>query len=253
MIELRDVTVRFGGRAALEGVTVAFRAGELCALLGGPGSGKTTLIKVACLLLRPESGAVLVDGADLAAKSERELGRVRARFGVAFQNLGLFDALTVVDNVALPLARRGVAEAEARARAAAALRSVGLAGAEEKRPAQLSGGMKRRAAFARAVVAEPSFSLYDDPFTGLDPVACARIGQLIARLHRARSACTVVAASDPRPLLPLCDRAVLIEAGRVVFDGTPAELQASAAAEVRRYLGSVPPGAAAPGTGEGRA
>lgn len=238
MIELREVTVRFGESRALDGATVAFRTGELTALLGGPGAGKTTLIKAACGLLRPASGSVAVDGTQLGALRESELGRVRARFGVAFQNLGLFDGMDVIANVALPLVRRGVAPAEARTRAESALQKVGLGDAGAKRPAQLSGGMRRRAALARAIVAEPEYRLYDDPFTGLDPVACARIARLVQRMHRARSACTVVAASDPRPLLPICDRAVLLEEGRVVFDGTPDALQASDAREVRHYLGA---------------
>jgi phospholipid/cholesterol/gamma-HCH transport system ATP-binding protein len=194
---------------ALLAVDLRVERGRVTALLGRTGTGKTLLIKIGCGLVRPASGQVLLDGRDLALASERELRPLRLRFGVAFQNLALFDRLTLLQNVAHPLVRRGVPQKEADARAAAQLAAVGLAGSERKLPHQLSGGMRRRAALARALVADPEVCLFDDPFTGLDPVASARIARLIAQAaRRDPPPAVLVASADPAPVASIADSVV---------------------------------------------
>lgn len=235
-IEAQHLTVRFGQHVAVDDVSLRLAPGELVGIVGPATAGKTTLFKSLCLLVRPTSGRVLLEGEDLCALSSEALGRVRARFGFAFQNLGLFDRQTAAANVSFALLRRGVPHEEATARAAEALRSVGLAGADLKLPHELSGGMRRRLALARAMVARPDVALYDDPFVGLDPVACARIAQLIVKSHRAIGGATLVAAGDPSPLFDVADRLVLMVAGRVVVDLPSNEFTPGAHPEIARYL-----------------
>jgi phospholipid/cholesterol/gamma-HCH transport system ATP-binding protein len=237
VLDLSRLSVRFGPVVALDGVSLALRAGELVGLVGGAAAGKSVLLKTACGLVAPASGTVSLLGVDLAQASRERLAAVRRDVGFCFQNLALFESLDAAANVAFGLAHQGVAPPEARKLAVARLKEVGLEAAVDKRPGQLSGGMRRRLALARAMVSRPKVGLYDDPFTGLDPVACARIAVLIRRAHEEVGGLTVVAASDPAPLLAVCDRFVLLEAGRVAFDG-PADAFARAdAAVVRRYLG----------------
>jgi phospholipid/cholesterol/gamma-HCH transport system ATP-binding protein len=238
MIEVRDLTVVLGGRTALNGVSLSARPGELVGIVGPAASGKTVLLKTICLLHRPTRGSVLLDGSDLAVLPRRGLADVRARLGFSFQNLALFDSLDAVGNVQFGLLRRGVPPDEARARATAQLKAVGLEGAETKRPHELSGGMKRRLALARAMVSQPAVALFDDPFVGLDPVACARIARLIAGAHAETGGITLVAAGDPAPLMAVADRLILLLEGRVAVELPAARFAQSAEPAVLQYLGA---------------
>ena len=212
-LELVGVTLR----PALEAASLRLQAGEVTALVGGHGAGKTVLLKIACGLLRPDAGEVFFDNQDLSKLTEASLRPLRLRFGVAFQNLALFDRLTLLDNVAHPLLRRGHAREAAQERARAQLAAVGLAGSEHKLPHELSGGMRRRAALARALVADPEVCLFDDPFTGLDPVASARIARLISQAaRRTPPPAVLVAAADPAPLEGIAQRLIHLDAGRVI-------------------------------------
>lgn len=236
LLEAHELTVRFDSRPALLGARLQVGRGELVGVVGGAGSGKSTLLKALCLLVRPDAGQVLLEGTDLVRVRPEQLQRARERFGFAFQNLGLFDRKDAAANVAFALLRRGVPETEAHERAVAQLKAVGLAAATSKLPHELSGGMRRRLALARAMVARPDVALYDDPFVGLDPVACARIAALILRSHREIGGATVVAAGDPAPLFDVADRIVLLEAGRVIADLPPARFRPEAHPAISRYL-----------------
>jgi phospholipid/cholesterol/gamma-HCH transport system ATP-binding protein len=236
-MSLRGLTVRFGGQVALDGVSLSVARGELVGVVGAAGSGKSVLLKCACLLVRPDAGAVELEGTELTALSRDALAQVRARFGFSFQNLALFDQLDAIGNVTFSLVRRGVPEAEATARATAQLKAVGLEAALAKYPHELSGGMRRRLALARAMVSRPDVGLYDDPFVGLDPVACARIARLIERSHRENGGATIVAAGDPAPLLAVAHRLVLLEEGRLVADLKTADFRPESSPAVARYLG----------------
>jgi phospholipid/cholesterol/gamma-HCH transport system ATP-binding protein len=237
MIEVRELTVVLGGRPAVSDVTLAAKPGELLGIVGAAAAGKTVLLKTMCLLLRPARGSVILDGMDLATLSRQRLADVRARLGFSFQNLALFDSLDAAGNVQFGLLRRGVPPAEARARALAQLKAVGLEGAASKLPHELSGGMKRRLALARALVSRPEVALFDDPFVGLDPVACARIARVIARAHAESGGTTIVAAGDPAPLFAVADRLVLLEGGRVVAELAARQFAESREPAVREYLG----------------
>lgn len=238
MIEAAALTVRFGVREALSSVSLKVAPGELVGIVGAAASGKSVLLKTLCLLVRPASGVVRFDDHDLTAAAPGALAKARARIGFCFQNLALFDQLDAASNVAFALARRGVPSTEARTRAFEQLKQVGLAGAEAKLPHELSGGMKRRLALARAMVSVPMLALYDDPFVGLDPVACARIARLIAASHRSIGGATIVAAGDPSPLFEVADRLILLENGRVVVDLPAREFRPENAEAIARYLGS---------------
>ncbi len=278
MIDAEHLTVQFGERRALDDVSLHVEPGELVGIVGVAASGKTTLLKTLCLLVRPDQGRVRIgagasassmamlrrpsdqtdpsdptdrsdgiagdapDGSaapllDLTTLSARDLAAVRARFGFSFQNLALFDQLTAEENVSFALVRRGMADADARLRARAQLKAVGLESAAEKLPHELSGGMRRRLALARAMVARPEVGLYDDPFVGLDPVACARIARFIAREHREVGGVTLVAAGDPAPLFAVATRLVLLEEGSIAADLPPDEFARAADPAVARYLG----------------
>jgi phospholipid/cholesterol/gamma-HCH transport system ATP-binding protein len=238
MIEARDLTVILAGRTVLDGVRLRVGRGELVGIVGPAASGKSVLLKTLCLLHAPAAGTVLLDGVDLARVSRAELAAARARLGFSFQNLALFDSLTAAGNVEFGLLRRGMPASEAHARALAQLKAVGLEGADAKRPHELSGGMKRRLALARAMVSRPEVAMFDDPFVGLDPVACARIARLISEGHAESGGATIVAAGDPAPLLEVADRFVLLEKGRVAVDLPVSEFTASQQPAIARYLGA---------------
>lgn len=237
MIEGRGLTVSFAGRAALCNVSFRASAGELVGVVGDAASGKTTLLKTLCLLYQPDQGDVFFDDLCLTKASRTQLAQARARLGFSFQNLALFDAIDVTQNVAFALVRRGVAPEEAHTRALEQLKAVGLAAAVTKMPHELSGGMKRRLALARAMVSRPEVGLFDDPFVGLDPVACSRIARLIRRAHDETGGATVVAAGDPQPLLAVAHRLVLLERGEIAADLPAAEFRPDKNAAVARYLG----------------
>lgn len=245
MIRVRSLVVRPGGFEALRGVDLHVARGEIVGLVGPASAGKSTLLKTLCGLHSPASGEAVVDGVDLTRTDRKSLAELRARIGFCFQNLALFDAMDVTRNVAFTLVRRGVPEAEAHERAREQLRAVGLGAAVEKMPHELSGGMKRRLALARAMVSRPAVGLYDDPFVGLDPVACARIANLIAKAHEEAGGATLVAAGDPQPLFAVAHRLVLLDEGRVVVDLPASEFRPETNPAVARYLGRITEEAAA--------
>lgn len=237
LIDARDVTVRFDARAAVSGASLQVRRGELVGVVGASAAGKSVLLKALCGLEAADAGTIMVGGVDVRGCSRSELAALRRRIGFCFQNLALFDRIDVTANVAFALERRGVSVEEARTRAQAQLKAVGLEAACDKQPHELSGGMKRRLALARAMVANPEIALFDDPFVGLDPVACARIARLIAHAHARNGGVTLVAAGDPAPLFAVADRLVLVENGRLVIDQPARDFEQSSHDAVVRYLG----------------
>lgn len=206
------VSVRFGAVEALHDVSVKVEPGERVVVTGQAASGKTTWLKCLAGLQRPTSGKVTWGDDDVAALTVDERRQRQSAFGMVFQSDALFDSLTVLDNVLLPLVKRGVPKEEARARAEEVLRRVGLEAAASKRPEELSGGMKKRAGVARAIVAQPSVLLADDPFAGLDPVTERSIADLLLEVSAGRT--LVAALPDPVESLPL-PRVLRFEAGRL--------------------------------------
>jgi len=237
MIRLAGVTKRFPGREALlRGVDATVERGARWGLIGPGASGKSVLMKILCGLVAADAGSVVVDGQEVSGASEAALGPLRARFGMLFQASALFDFMTVAENVAFPLVRRGgVARTEIDARVAERLRAVGLAGSESKRPAELSGGMKRRAAIARATIARPDIVLYDEPTAGLDPVTTSKIYDLLRADHAETGATVVAVSSDVSALRRFCPRVGMLYQGVLHYDG-PSEGMADAGDPVVRQF-----------------
>ncbi|MBK1834789.1 ABC transporter ATP-binding protein [Roseibacillus ishigakijimensis] len=228
-VSMRKVRQKFGDQEILRGVDLDIYRGETLVLLGGSGGGKSVLMKHICGLLCPVSGTVEVDGETISCKSEREMASVRKKVSMMFQGGALFDSLTVGGNIAFPLREAGVRdEALIAERVEKALEIVRLPGQTDKMPSDLSGGMRKRVALARAVVEMPCLVLYDEPHAGLDPVTADSIDHLIKDLQKKHGMTNVVVTHEMRSVFRIADRVVFMQDGRVYFEGTPAELKASA-------------------------
>ncbi len=239
MIRLAKVGKSFAGRTLplLDGVDLTIASGETWGLIGPGASGKSVVLKLICGLLQPDVGAVTVADLAVSGASEDALMAVRARIGMLFQNNALFDFMTIGDNVAFPLQREGtLPEAEIRQRVAEKLRAVGLVGSEEKFPNQLSGGMRKRAALARAVIARPPILIYDEPTAGLDPVTTSKIYDLL-RAERDQTGATVIAvSSDVDALRQFAPRMGMLYQGKLRYDGSTANIADSDDAVVRQFV-----------------
>ena len=236
-IRIRGLTQKFGSNDVLRGVDLDVFRGETLVILGGSGCGKSVLIKHLPGLLQPTGGSITVDGVEITGLPERKLGPIRKKMGVLFQGGALFDSLTVAGNVAFPLREAGWKdEAQIAARVAEALEIVHLSGEEDKLPPDLSGGMRKRAALARAIAHKPECVLFDEPHTGLDPINADAINHLIKDLQRNHGATNIVITHDLRSVFRIADRAVFLEQGRVHWTGTPAELQETRNPELRAFI-----------------
>ncbi len=237
MIRLCGVTKRFAGAAVLEDVSLTVPTGATLGLIGQGGAGKSLVLKLICGLLRPDAGQVFVDDDEVSALDETALMPVRDRIGMIFQNYALFDYLTVAENIAFPLRqRRAAAPAEITARVTRRLAQVHLPGIEDRLPSELSGGMKKRVCLARATIHDPPMLLCDDPTAGLDPVTTNRIFALLKAMQAERAATAIIVSHAVPSLLPLCDRLAVLDRGRLVFEGTCAEAEASHDPLVRAFL-----------------
>lgn len=235
-IVFEDVRMRFGGRTILDGLRCAFPRGRVSVILGGSGMGKTTLLRLVGGLVHAQSGRILVRGRDVVPLSERQLREVRADVGMMFQNGALLDSLTVFDNLALPLRERGgLAPAQVAEKVRATLAAVGMKDAETLLPRQLSGGMTKRAALARAILKDPHLLLCDEPFSGLDPISTRRIEELLVRLNRERGMTVVAVSHDMASTFRMADHIVLL-LPEGVFQGTPEELRANPNPAVTAFL-----------------
>jgi len=237
MIELLGVQKSFGSNHVLRGIDLEIRAGEIFTLLGGSGTGKSVMLKHMVGLLRPDAGRVRIEGRDVTELAEREWVEVRKRIGFVFQGAALFDSLSVLENVAYGLREHlPWPEQRIRERVAECLAAVGLEGIEERMPAELSGGMRKRVGVARAIALAPTVILYDEPTTGLDPANSRRVGQLIVRLREELAVTSVIVTHDLDLCFSISDRVGLLGAGRLLAVGTPDEIRASQVPEVRDFL-----------------
>ncbi len=237
MLALSRVRKLFRGAPVLDGIELTIRRGETWGLCGPGASGKSVLLKVMCGLLRSDGGNVRIAGVPIEQADEPTLMGLRARFGMLFQNNALFDFMTVGDNVAFPLTRRGgVDPEEIRSRVADRLRAVGLAGSENRFPSELSGGMRKRVGIARAVIARPDILIYDEPTAGLDPVTTSKIYDLLLREREETGATVVVVSSDLPPLLRFAPRIAMIYRGQLHYDGPSSEAADAPDPIVRQFL-----------------
>jgi phospholipid/cholesterol/gamma-HCH transport system ATP-binding protein len=236
-IRIRGLTQSFGGHEVLRGVDMDVFHGETLVILGSSGGGKSVLLKHLPGLLRPTAGSVKVDGVEISDLEERALGPIRRQMGFMFQGGALFDSFTVAENVAFPLRESGLRdEAEITARVAEALDIVRLPGEEDKLPSDLSGGMRKRVALARAVVGRPACVLYDEPHAGLDPVTADSIDHLIKSLQKNQGMTNVVITHDLQSVFRIADRVVFIDNGKVHWSGTPEELHESTNPQLRAFV-----------------
>jgi phospholipid/cholesterol/gamma-HCH transport system ATP-binding protein len=240
MISLRDLRVQYGEREILHGINFDVQRGETLVILGGSGSGKSTLLRTLVGLERPSQGQIWIRGRDIATISSAELDDIRKKVGMSFQGGALFGSMTVGENVALPLREHTKLEASTiEIIVRLKLDQVGLSGFEDYMPSQLSGGMKKRAAVARALAMDPEILFFDEPSAGLDPIIAAGIDQLILELKRAFRMTIVVVTHELASAYLIADRMVLIDKGNVVAIGTTEEMRSSSQPRVRQFLDRV--------------
>jgi|DewCreStandDraft_4_1066084.scaffolds.fasta_scaffold00628_34 phospholipid/cholesterol/gamma-HCH transport system ATP-binding protein len=237
MIEVQKVHKTFGDNHVLRGIDLTALEGRTTVIIGGSGSGKSVLMKHMIGLLRPDRGRVLVDGEDTTGLSERELTRVRAKFGMVFQSAALFDSMTVGENVAFPLREhRRLPEKEIRRIVAEKLALVDLAGIERLYPAELSGGMRKRVGLARAIVLEPKIILYDEPTTGLDPINAHSVDEMIQNAKARLGVTSVVITHDIASSFRIGDHIAMIHEGLIVEQGSAEDLRRSRHPFVQKFL-----------------
>lgn len=237
MFNIEGLHKKFGDNHVLRGVDLTVPAGCLYGMIGPGAAGKSVLLKIVAGLMTPDGGRVLVDGTNIHTLNELEAQQFRKRFGMAFQNYALFDFMTVGENIAFPLRRLfDLEEAEIRERISERLRYVSLPGFEDRMVAGLSGGQKKRVAVARATVTKSELVLYDEPAAGLDPVTSQRIFELLREEQRESGATVIMVSSDLDRMLSVTDRVGMLLAGRLIFDGTTAEAQASDEPRVRQFV-----------------
>jgi phospholipid/cholesterol/gamma-HCH transport system ATP-binding protein len=239
-IRLEHLSKSFGTMRILDDVSLEIPRGTGFCLLGRSGTGKSVMLKHIIGLMKPDSGRVIVDGQDITALDRRGLAKARQGIGFLFQNAALFDSITVGENVAFPLRRHtALKEAEIRARVLAKLEQVGLARDYDKMPADLSGGMKKRAGLARAMALEPPILLVDEPSAGLDPITSREIDELLRRLKEERGTTLVVVTHNIPSARAIGDELAVLHQGRVVARGTAADLDRSDDPLVREFMQSL--------------
>lgn len=240
MIEARNLKKSFGRQEVLTGVDLCIDKGESVVVIGRSGGGKSILLKHLVGLLQPDSGDVLIDGQSIVALNERQLLAVRHKFGMLFQSAALFDSMTVAENIGFPLRReKNLSASELDQRIGEALEMVELPGTQRKKPAELSGGMRKRVGLARAIVYRPEIVLYDEPTTGLDPIVSDSIDQLIVRVRDRLQVTTVVVTHDMRSARRVGQRIVMLHEGRIYTEGTPDEIFASTDPVVHRFVNGI--------------
>lgn len=236
LFEIRGLVKRFGRNVVLQGIDLDIYEGERLTLIGSSGSGKSVLMKHLIGLMKPDAGTIVFDGTDVTELSEREWVRVRSEIGMLFQESALFDSLCVFDNVAYALRERRAMDRDGiRGRVRESLAQVSLPGIEEMWPADLSGGMRKRVALARAIVMRPKVVLYDEPTEGLDPINVTRVDRLLDELRTAHGITAVVATHNMRSAFSTSDRIALIHEGRVVVAASPETLRASGDPRIEPY------------------
>ncbi len=243
IVDVRDAHYVVRGRAIFSGLSLQAVKGQITAVMGPSGTGKTTLLRLMTAQIYAASGSVTVFGQDLAGLNSRQIFEMRKRMGMLFQNSALLSDLDVFENVAFPLREHtNLSESLIRNLVLTKLNAVGLRGAAQLMPEELSGGMARRVALARAVVMDPELLIYDEPFVGLDPIALGVILRLIQQLNQALGITSIIVSHDVHELSSIAHRTYLMAAGTIVAAGTPQELAASDLPIVRQFMSGAPDG-----------
>ena len=243
IIEVRDVNFSRGDRLIFRDLNLTIARGQVTAIMGPSGTGKTTLLQLITRQLTPDSGQIVVDGVDIATLNQKELYKLRKRFGVLFQNGALLTDMSVFDNVAFPIREHTrLPERLIRHVVLTKLHAVGLRGAADLMPAQLSGGMARRVALARAIAMDPDVLIYDEPFVGLDPISMGVIVKLLAQINEALDITSIVVSHDVHDVAVVADFSYVIADGNVAAAGTPDELSNTSSELVRQFMHGLPDG-----------
>lgn len=236
-IRVRNLEHAFGSHQVLRGIDLEIYRGETLVLLGGSGAGKSVLLKLLPGLLCPTAGTIHIENTEIACLSERQLVPIRRKVGMMFQGGALFDSMTVAENVAFPLRESGIRdEQEIAARVDKALTIVRLSDQQDKMPADLSGGMRKRVALARAVVDRPACVLYDEPHAGLDPITADTIDHMIRTLQLDHGMTNIVVTHEMRSVFHIADRVLFLKDGRISWQGTPEELKTTTEPELRAFV-----------------
>ena len=237
MIQIHNLTKRFGSATILEGLDLDIPTGQCTVILGRSGCGKSVLLKHIIGLIRPDSGSIQIDALEIASLKYDDLANLRRRFGMLFQMAALFDSMTVGENVGLALREHTkTSEADIRRICEAKLSLVGLAGIQDKKPSDLSGGMRKRVGLARAIAMDPDYVLYDEPTTGLDPITAEQINLLIQDLQRRLHITSVAVTHDMKSAYAIGDRLCLLHNGKIQFIGTPDEIRSTGDPIVQQFI-----------------
>jgi phospholipid/cholesterol/gamma-HCH transport system ATP-binding protein len=243
LVECRHLSFGYGGRRILEDISFTVPRGKVTALMGASGGGKTTVLRLIGGQVRPQQGELLFDGADVALMDREGLFAIRRRMGMLFQFGALFTDLSVYDNVAFPLREHsGLPEALVRDIVLMKLNAVGLRGARDLMPSQVSGGMARRVALARAIALDPDLVMYDEPFAGLDPISLGTAAQLIRRLNDTLGITSIVVSHDLEETFHIADQVIVLANGKVAAQGTPQEVRNSTDPLVHQFVNALPDG-----------
>lgn len=237
MIKLVDLHKSFDSQMVLDGLSLEIPPGKITAVIGPSGEGKSVLLKHMIGLMQPDRGEVHVDGDNITTMRRFEMNRVWEKFGMLFQNAALFDSMTVFENVAFPLEEKTrLSRAEIRDRVHDALENVGLKGIDRKYPDELSGGMKKRVGLARALLLNPRIVLFDEPTTGLDPIICRAIHQLIRETHEKYGYTAVIVSHEIPEIFDISDSVAMLYRGKIIATDTPGEIQRSEHPVVRQFI-----------------
>ncbi|MFZ5801988.1 MAG: ABC transporter ATP-binding protein [Candidatus Omnitrophota bacterium] len=244
MIQVKDLVKVFGSRAVLDGITLDIERGKTTVIMGGSGGGKSTLLRHLIALLQPTSGEIWIDGENIVGMKEKPLNQVRRKFGMLFQGAALFNSMTVGENVALPLREHtDLPDEIIQIIVKVKLELVGLTGFEHFMPHQISGGMKKRVALARAIALDPKIVFYDEPGAGLDPITASMIDQLIMDLSRKLKITSVVVTHEMKSAFRIADKIIMLHKGKVLEVGTSEEIQHSKNSYVQQFINGEPEGA----------
>jgi phospholipid/cholesterol/gamma-HCH transport system ATP-binding protein len=243
MIRVENVHKWYGGQKVLNGISFDITTGSVTTIIGGSGAGKSVLIRLMIGLEQPDKGAIVIDGENIVGMRHSKLNKIRRRFGVLFQDGALFDSLSVRDNVAFPLREHlRLREKEIKRIVQEKLAEVGMSGHEDKFPAQLSGGMRKRVGLARALALEPDIVFFDEPTSGLDPIIQGMIFRLIVSTHMDRASTYVLVSHDIQGVMKISDEIKLLFEGKIAAEGTPQEISGSADPLIQQFITGSPTG-----------
>lgn len=243
MIEILDLKKKFNNNLVLNGLSLKVQTGQTCVIIGRSGCGKSVLLKHIVGLLKPDSGKVLVDGREVASLSELELNKLRSKVSMVFQGGALFDSMNVAENVGFGLFEHThIGQKEILERVEESLSLVGLGGIGNLMPSELSGGMKKRVALARAICIKPQILLYDEPTTGIDPITAASINELIRSLHDKLKVTSFVVTHDMKSAYRIADKIAMMYKGRIVLEGTPEQIQETTDPVVHQFINGLAKG-----------